>query len=307
MPCIRQPLAEPKPGVYPKMPESEYHQREAVNASMLKACGSPLQMKRWRDTADDGRTAAMWFGCLVDALLTNPKLYHARVVIDDLSPGAVSKTWAKHAAANPGKLLVPREWEDEAIPAIQENLENLPDVRRLLGMPGAKGAGHETVGNQLPLFWEHPKSQYGQGTGLLCKCLLDHLGVENDRTVIVQIKTTRDTEDGAFGRQCIEMGYDIQAAQEFEGVRTLAKQIGVDPSQIDYWLVAIGNAEPFDVVAYKAPEEFLELGGKRRYQRLAMYAHAFQNDRWPGYGGPSGCVGLDVPEYILKRWTVGVG
>lgn len=299
MPCTRQPLPEPAPGVYPKMPEAEYHQREAVNASMLKSCGSPLEMHEWRSTEDEGSTGAMRFGTLIDAMLTVPEKFENRVVVE-ATPGAITKTWNKHQDQHPGKVLSCPEWEDVAIPKIRKRLADLPDVRRLLGMEGPQ-SGFKLIGRQLPLFWENAR------TRLLCKCLLDLIGVENDRVQIVQIKTTRDTEDGAFGRQCLELQYDIQAAQEFEGVKSLAKQLRVNPTQIDYWFLAIGNSAPFDVVAYKAPEEFIELGQKRRDPKLAAYAQAYSTDRWVGFGGASGCAGLDVPEWALKRWAVGVG
>ena len=86
----------------------------------------------------------------------------------------------------------------------------------------------------------------------------------DDKKVIIDLKTTRDSSPESFRRSAYNYGYDRQAAFYLDGFKA-----------DEFWFLVIEKESPYRVGIYKASDEFIEGGRQKNQSLLKKYKEFF--------------------------------
>lgn len=158
--------------------------------------------------------------------------------------------------------------EFQCLQAITKSVWSHEQALTLLSVPGR---AEQTV------LWREPT------TGLLVKVRLDrYVDLDADEVYgtelaegpgVVDVKTTRDHMENAFGRSIVKLGYLPQAALYTDAVEAL---IGVTPT---FYFIAAKNESNWGTAVYRLDSDQLARG-RRQYQRrlLDVLERKFKDD-----------------------------
>lgn len=111
---------------------------------------------------------------------------------------------------------------------------------------------------------------------------------------ILDLKTTRNVQPSAFGRDAVNYGYHRQAAF-YEDVRDLA--MGEGPGV--FYHLAIWSEEPYDAILYEMDPVLKNIGRKENRALLAELQRRRQRNDWsPRYKGVQR---LEAPAWAYKE------
>jgi len=249
------------------MTHDEYDALPGVRWSQLRRMAdSPAhyQAALTRTWAD---TPALALGRLTHTLTLQPELFDSEYAVwrGGRRAGKEYEAWE---AQNAGKSHV-REQDLDAAQAIATAVRSCPLVQ-----PYLEGARYE-VGTA----WRD------EPTGLVCRALLDWC----PPGALLDLKTTRSTDPGAFARSAAQYGYHGQMAHYAEGYRAMT---GAYPERV--LLVAVESAPPYDVVVYDMAGS-LEPGRTWRRTLLDRLADCIASGQYPGRA--SEILPLDLPAW----------
>lgn len=150
---------------------------------------------------------------------------------------------------------------------------------------------------EIPITWTDPE------TGLLCKARLDWLTIDR---LLIDLKSTRSTEEHAFANQAWKLGYFHQQIFYSMGVATAT---GCALDEVPFLFVAVESEPPYDVAMFEPCEETRYAALEDVRKLLAQLAECQRRQMWPGrYDGPRM---LKAPAYVLMsdddEWKVEVG
>ncbi len=150
---------------------------------------------------------------------------------------------------------------------------------------------------EIPITWTDPE------TGLLCKARLDWLTIDR---LLIDLKSTRSTEEHAFANQAWKLGYFHQQIFYSMGVATAT---GCALDEVPFLFVAVESEPPYDVAMFEPCEETRYAALEDVRKLLAQLAECQRRQMWPGrYDGPRM---LKAPAYVLMsdddEWNVEVG
>lgn len=276
-----------EPGVYPDIPNSEYHGREicdgpSISASGIKAIlecprkywwNSPLNPNRPRKKA----TRPQALGSAVHCLLLTPGLWADEFhVVPDGFSAAHHKKWhslmpAYEAAIEAGKEVLTQAQADAAMRMV-DALQADPVARMAL----VDGRAEAT------LAWRDEE------TGVWVRCRPDWL--PNNPTFVPDLKKVRDASPDGFARAVRDYGYHVQAAVYMEGIE---KALGVQVD--DFFFLTVEEEPPHVVQAHRLSDSYLEAGRILFRQGLRRFADCLAADKWPGYAD-------DVSEIDCPKW-----
>lgn len=111
--------------------------------------------------------------------------------------------------------------------------------------------------------------------GIALRCRPDWLA--NDRTVMLDYKTTSDAEPGAFNRQIGRMGYHFQGAFYR---RVLREATGQD---IPFVLVAQETKAPHAVSFHACAPSLAAIADAMVDEAIATWTKCVKANKWPGY------------------------
>jgi hypothetical protein len=151
--------------------------------------------------------------------------------------------------------------------------------------------------NELSIVWRD------EPTGVLCKGRVDRvcrvkIGVldpaaanpDDEALCLIDFKTTRAIDPGAFDRDVARYGYHAQLAMYLDGLNA------VSPAPLHPYIVAVENEPPYDVVVRSLDEPTIG-HGRRLYRRLmGMLRAGERTKRWPG-------VSDHVIPVALPKWA----
>jgi hypothetical protein len=126
--------------------------------------------------------------------------------------------------------------------------------------------------------------------GRLCKCKLDARG----EGLLVEIKSTRDVSDRAFGRQIAQLGYVHQAAYYHSG---WVAEWGSHPEHV---VLAVENCSPFDVRVDDVPHELVMVADREIDRLLTRLRECEERDEWPGLRPGRGSIGEIIPDWWIS-------
>lgn len=222
-------------------------------------------------------TAAMDLGTIFhEAILTGRPL---RIIPEDVLSASGSKAgaaWKEWAATNPGPWLKARE--AEPILAMIDSVWADTQACKLLRADGRV---------ELPLFGTD------RLTGLPIKGRLDKLAEFAGEHVIVDLKTTADPSQEAFGRQVWLQRYHRQAAIYAK----LAAMHG--HTIVGVAFIAVRNVPPYECIVYQCDQGMMNVGDSENRLALDSLAHRLKADYW--HGGTHNRINeLSLPKWATK-------
>lgn len=129
-------------------------------------------------------------------------------------------------------------------------------------------------------------------TGAWLRCRPDW--VTTDRKIIVSYKTTQNAEPGAFTRQMLGLGYEMQAMFEIAGVDAICEV----PNRAYVWLVQ-ETAPPHACSLIGLSPAMLDYAAARFDAAVHLWAQCRELNQWPGYP-PRVCY-PDPPAWALAQ------
>lgn len=149
---------------------------------------------------------------------------------------------------------------------------------------------------EIPITWTDAE------TGLLCKARLDWLTIDR---LLIDLKSTRSTEERAFANQAWKLGYFHQQIFYSMGV---AAATGCTLEEVPFLFVAVESEPPYDVALFEPCEESRYAALEDVRKLMVRLAECQRTQRWPGrYDEPRM---LKAPAYVLMtdddEWTTEV-
>ncbi len=258
---------------------AEYHSdKTAISSSALKSLvRSPAHMLAALTCAAAEDTPARRLGTAVHTRVLEPARFAQEyVVFDGRRQG---RRWDRFREANVGKTMLTASEEDQVLGCSAATL----------AAPAVHADGHIYSVGDLVAHGTAERNTYwvDEATGLTCRMRAD-LMVHN---VTVDLKTTDDARVESFGRQCLRLGYDLQAAFYTRGRRAFDPQ----GESFPFLLVASELARPHGVQVHLVDEdEFVKPGDAKVQAALALYQRCAAANQWPGYAAPASTLKLPL-------------
>lgn len=248
--------------IHANMSMTEYAALPGWNYSAIKY--GRRSMAHARHAADDkGReqSDAMLIGEALHCWLLERDLWDKRFIVAEV-PDRRSKLGKEEYAglvnAAAGRSIITPE-QAELVRGMARRISMHPRARELRD---AKGQ------TEVVITWDDP-------SGLRCKARLDKISV--DQGIIVDIKTTKNASDSAFGRDAANYGYPLQAAM-YERACSMA---GIAIQGIE--IIAVENEPPHGVNVFQVTQQQRDYFGEVLNALLLDVAACEKSGKWPGY------------------------
>lgn len=250
--------------MYHNMPMAEYAGIKAWNYSSIKHGRRSMAhafeaMNGERSEQSD----AMLVGEALHCWLLERPTFDVRFLIADVPDRRTKQGKAEYEALvelADGRSILSQD-QAQAVRGMARRISMHPHARSLRDT-----AGHtETV-----IVWDDP-------SGIKCKARLDKIILLADAATIVDIKTTRDASDNAFGRDAANFGYPLQAAM-YERACSMA---GIAVQSVE--IIAVENEPPHGVNVFQVTKEQRDYFGDVLNALLLDVAACEKAGKWPGY------------------------
>lgn len=263
-----------KPGLYPDIPFKDYLAIPAVSNSYLsKMDKCPAAAK-----VEQEETPSLILGRAVHkVVLEGSKAFLKEFAVApdlDKRTKAGKEEFAAFQSANEGKQILTKDEGDKVL-VIGNAVFKHPFAKKLL----AENVTEQTI------IWED------RDTGLLCKGRPDCLPDE-DKMVIVDLKTARGAGEKEFTRSVVSYGYAKGAAFYHDGYGAAT---GIYLS--DFVLIAVEPEEPYRVEVYVLDDEFVGWGRQEYKRLLALEKRCRDEGKYPHYQN-EGITTLFKPTYL---------
>lgn len=249
-----------------------YHQNRwrAVSSSTLRQMLKAPAIARHEHDNPTPPTAAMDFGTVVHTLVLGRGERIVEVVADDWRTSAAKA--AKAAAHAAGKAPILSKDLDRARAAAAAVHEH-PIAGGLLA-PGTGTA-------EAVVLWTDER------TGVPCRAMVDWWPIDGPgRPMLVDVKTSDDSDPRAFSRTAERFGYHIQDRHYAAGARA----VGLDDPA--FLFVVVRKEPPHLVSVVQLDAAAQDVGDRLRDAALDRWVRCTETGVWPGYPGRVHLVGL---------------
>jgi len=258
---LNKQLASLQPGevlVKKRMHDEVYHRSDGISCSKLKVyieCPAKYRARYITGTIGDKKTKALDVGRAAHTLILEPHKFHGQFV---RQPESIKvrrgKAWDEFSqlAAKQGQIVLTGDDWDMCW-AMRSQVELNPFGARLL-------SGGEA---EVSFFKRDIE------TGLIIKCRTDYMLGD----LLIDVKTARSAEPGAFGRAAKDLLYHMQDSMycDITGIETFA-------------FIAVEKVDPYVVTApILFDEDARRLGYLKYRSALRDLAKSMTFDHWPGY------------------------
>lgn len=234
---------------------NEYHQSEGISKSGLDLVArSPAH---YRFSAKREPTSAMSLGSATHAAILEPAMYAEQYVILRDAPDRRSSVY-KEAVKQRGSEYVLLGKEADQIAGMQEAVRSNPHAMALLS------AGHA----EQSLFTRDPV------TGVIVRARYDWLTAAGQP---VDLKTTQDASDEAFGKSIMNYRYHVQDVLYCD---VWEWAFGEQPPQMLF--LAVESDMPHCTAIHRIPHDFRQYARKLYRADLNRYADCLESGEWPG-------------------------
>lgn len=176
--------------------------------------------------------------------------------------------------------------QDTRKPVTLETQQILVDMRAAINRHDQ--AARLVFGDDGPV--EHSVWWTDEATSLPLKARRDK--VCRGGSLLVDLKTCRDSSPESFARDAVSYGYHRQAAMYLDGHRAV---YGTAP--IGFVFIAVSKEPPHDVACYELDREAIELGRHEIRQTLTALAECFSTDSWAAQHE------LQINSISLPKWA----
>jgi len=282
-------------------PDQEYHSnKEYVSASSLKRL--KVSPAHYKEEDEMGETDALLFGSAYHCFILEPDKFDKEYYIFDdsvvcgalIAKGAKSpratndyKTWlAGEQSFSDGKILIDKADYDRLV-AMKERLFRHPYARMLL----SNGVNEQSYMGEIDTE-----------AGLIkVKFKPDH--VNDNKKIIVDLKTTIDASKDEFPKHAAGLNYHIQASFYAD----LMEKVSGDDRPYTFFFIAQEKKKPFAFNIFESSPQFIAQGRFEYEMLLQLYKFCTDNDSWPGYQiwceNKYGILELKLPAWAIKDLT----
>lgn len=283
------PVVVEAPGVYPDIPDLDYH-ADPVPEGSLSCSGAkrllpPSCPALFKHERDNGRPDKRQFdfGHAAHKLVLGVGLELAVIPGERWDTKAAKEAVA--AARARGAVPV-KEHEFATVQAMAAALRAHPIASVLL----ADGAGTP----EASLFWRDPQ------TGVMRRGRVDWLpnARPDGRLIIPDYKTSVTANPAAFGRAAIDYGYCQQAPWYVDGAQAL-DLAGDDAAFV---FIVQEKTAPYLVSVVELDSLALRIGRHRNRKALDLFVQCMTTDTWPGYSDDVELV--SVPGWAQREYEL---
>lgn len=264
-------IADPKTaqGLY-HVPDTWYHEGDGISRSdFVNVLRSPRYYKNRKENPEPS-TSAMQFGTAFHTAFLEPDKFTEQVVTGP-SVGRATNKWKDFVESNPDKIVLhPTEFEQ---------LNNMLESIR----------GHSLAMSLLQTKVRE-LSAYTYFQSLLIKARTDAL--DEDRSMLVDLKTTQDASPQEFVRSAYKYKYHVQAAFYLDVFNAVA-----DFKLDKFVFVCVEKNPPYDVQCYVCDPEMIKIGRETYRKALETLDYCHTNNEWRGY--PEIIMNLTLPKWAV--------
>lgn len=286
-----------KDGIYDNINIDDYHNdREYLSASSLKeAVKSSAHLRYYLDEPEHERKLHLDFGnafelALMDVMNNvNEFDKYCAIFKESEKPNpnqtfsqSDNKKWKESFfTENNGKYIIPETGTD-SMSIMEKMLESCWKDATIQGLL-------KNTDYQKTIFWTDKE------TGLKLKTRPDLCKV--NKSVIIDLKTTKDASPESFPKDAAKYNYPLQATMQIEG----AEQSGLINHVDAYYWIAIEKTAPYNAQIYHFPREDWEWSKLMFKNVLAKVKKAMDSNKWLGYSersnGSHGILDLELPMW----------
>ncbi|WP_280381013.1 PD-(D/E)XK nuclease-like domain-containing protein [Nocardia wallacei] len=273
--CKRHRPASREPGLYPNVPEAEYHgDKSALSNSGAKALlrDAPAQwIHDWHNPEPVEVNETMEFGSAVHSLILGVGAPVIEIHAETWNRKAEQEVRRKHRAAGEIPLLTKKYKRAVA----------MADAVRLHAVIGPR---LETAQRELSGWFRDDE------TGVMCRFRVDALyTAPSGAALAFDVKTAETADPREFAASIRKFGY----GQQDDWYTTGLAAAGVDAG---FLLVVVGRRPPHLVSLNRVPGPWLAHGRALNRRAIDLYAECLAADHWPDYG-------TDIHEIDQPAWA----
>ena len=293
-------------GLHAEIPAEEYHDLDRCSNSRLSLLQrSPAHAKEAMDNPKP-TTKAQRIGTATHTAILEPDLLDDTVAVAGQCAGITN---SGSQCSYSGKVRRGGDWycgthdpgEEEAGPAY-DGLVVSEDQHESICRMRDSVHEHETAFDlleggtpELTALFDHAHvdTETGEVHDLACKARIDHVNQERD--VLVDLKTTRDASKESFRKDVWRNGYFRQLAF----YRYAVGQAADGSDEGSSYIVAVEKKPPHAVAVYQLTETTLKAGWRQLEDLLARYAKCERTGQWPAY--PEEAQELELPHWAWDK------
>lgn len=265
-----------EPGIYPDIPDTEYHAaKDILSSSGARRLITSTPRKFYEEmTTVRPYNPAFEIGHAAHTLVLT--VGDPFEVVDADSWRTKDAKAARDAALQAGNTpLLAKEYAQ--VRAMADAILDHPVAGELF-------TRNDTTSEQS-LYWKDEQ------TGVACRARPD-LAV-NDWSLIVDYKTTVSADPREFAKSIAKYGYHQQQAWYCEAVETLT---GIRP---EFVFVCQEKTPPYEVSLIQLDADAVRIGGRLNEDARSIYAACMDSGVWPSYPTSVQVVGL--PAWALRQ------
>lgn len=265
-----------EPGIYPDIPDTEYHAaKDILSSSGARRLITSTPRKFYEEmTTVRPYNPAFEIGHAAHTLVLT--VGDPFEVVDADSWRTKDAKAARDAALQAGNTpLLAKEYAQ--VRAMADAILDHPVTGELF-------TRNDTTSEQS-LYWKDEQ------TGVACRARPD-LAV-NDWSLIVDYKTTVSADPREFAKSIAKYGYHQQQAWYCEAVETLT---GIRP---EFVFVCQEKTPPYEVSLIQLDADAVRIGGRLNEDARTIYAACMDSGVWPSYPTSVQVVGL--PAWALRQ------
>lgn len=265
-----------EPGIYPDIPDTEYHAaKDILSSSGARRLITSTPRKFYEEmTTVRPYNPAFEIGHAAHTLMLT--VGDPFEVVDADSWRTKDAKAARDAALQAGNTpLLTKEYAQ--VRAMADAILEHPVTGELF-------TRNDTTSEQS-LYWTDEQ------TGVACRARPD-LAV-NDWSLIVDYKTTLSADPKEFAKSIAKYGYHQQQAWYSEAVETLT---GIRP---EFVFVCQEKTPPYEVSLIQLDADAVRIGGRLNEDARSIYAACMDSGVWPSYPTSVQVVGL--PAWALRQ------
>ncbi|HXJ25651.1 MAG TPA: PD-(D/E)XK nuclease-like domain-containing protein [Streptosporangiaceae bacterium] len=278
---MTEPVIITEPGLYPDIPEDQYH-RDPVPERSLSVTSSKLLLPPSCPAIFDYRrkhpkppSAAMGKGTVVHGMILGSGQPVGVIDAPDWRKKATQELRDEMTASGMVPMLAADYAECEAIAQAVRDHD-------LAGGLFAEGDAEQSI------FWRD------EAYKIWLRMRMDWATWFDGLPSVVDFKTTADASPEGFAKSCAEYGYYRQDPWYREGWATV---LDCDPDEIDFIFVSVQTVEPYLVMTYRLLPEHVELGREMNAIAREIYRDCTKANTWPAWSE-------SIEDLPLPGWAV---
>jgi len=283
--------------------DEQYHaDKNYISASSLKKLKiSPAHYIEDCESEDE-ETDAMIFGSAYHCFILEPEKFENDYYV--FNDSSICQVLIGEGYKSPRSTKAYKEWEESEMRIIGDKKVITLDT-------------HERLKAMREKIMRHPYAKMLLANGIKEQGYMGEIETEagiikvkfkpdqsnDNRKIIVDLKTTIDASQDGFTKKAADMDYHLQAAFYSD---LLGKVTG-DGRAYRFVFIAQEKKKPFAFNIFEASPQFISQGRFEYEMLLQLYKFCLDNSTWPGYQiwceNKYGILELKLPAWAIKDLT----